>query len=82
MRFLKNNQDNSKNVAKKRLLDLLSYEKHNISKELLDLIKSELINSVEDYFEINREACELFITEEENEESAVIAIMPISNSKK
>ncbi|MFZ7131915.1 MAG: cell division topological specificity factor MinE [Eubacteriales bacterium] len=80
--FNGNHQINSKDVAKKRLKTLLSYERNQISGEMLDLLKSEIIQCVQDYYPIDREGCEVFITEEKNDDSAIVAILPITKGFK
>ncbi len=79
MLFFKGKQD-SKDIAKRRLLSLLSNEKNNMNTEKLDMIKSEIIHSVEDHFSVNRSSSEIYITEE-NKESAIVVILPIQKEK-
>lgn len=81
MRFFnQDEQNNSKEVAKKRLKSLLSYERHQISEEMLNIIKSDIIQCVEDYYKVDRNTCEVFISDDED--SAIIAILPISKGIK
>ncbi|WP_303859616.1 cell division topological specificity factor MinE [Alkalibaculum bacchi] len=79
MLFFRGKQD-SKDIAKRRLQSLLSNEKNNMNTEKLDMIKSEIIHSVEDHFPVNRSSSEIYITEE-NKESAIVVILPIVKEK-
>lgn len=76
MGFFKNRQD-SKDVAKNRLKSLLSNEKNNMTTEKLDMIKSEILHSVEDYFPVDRQSSEVYISEENNK-SFIVVILPIA----
>lgn len=76
MGLFKYKQD-SKDVAKKRLKSLLSNEKNNMTIEKLDMIKSEILHSVEDYFPVHRQLSEVYISEENNQ-SAIVVILPIA----
>ena len=76
MGFFKYRQD-SKDVAKKRLKSLLTNEKNNMNTEKLDMIKSEILHSVEDYFPIQRQLSEVYISKENNQ-SSIVVILPIA----
>lgn len=76
MGLFKSKQD-SKDIAKKRLKELISNERNNMTTEKLDLIKSEILLTVEDYFPIQRQASQVYIIEE-NQESSIVVILPIA----
>ena len=80
MSFFRNRQD-SKDIAKKRLKNLISYEKNNMTVEKLDMIKSEVLNTVEDYFYVNRINSDVYITEEDGE-PAIVVIVPIAKDSR
>ena len=79
MSFFRGKQD-SKDIAKRRLQSLLSNEKNNTTTEKLDMIKSEIIHTVKDHFPVNRSLSDIYITEENNE-TAIIVILPINKEK-
>lgn len=76
MGLFKNNND-SKDIAKKRLKKIISYEKNNLSSEKLDIIKSEILFTVSDYFPVDRESSQVFIMEDK-QEPALVAILPFT----
>lgn len=76
MGIFKSKQD-SKDIAKKRLKSIISNEKNNMTLEKLDIIKSEILLTVEDYFPIQRQASQVYIIEE-NQESSIVVILPIA----
>ncbi|MPW26595.1 hypothetical protein GC105_12430 [Alkalibaculum sp. M08DMB] len=76
MVFFKSKQ-NSKDVAKQRLKNIIANEKNNMTTEKLDIIKSEILHSVEDYFTVDRQSSEVYIAEE-NKEAAIVIILPIA----
>lgn len=79
--FNGNEQSSSKDIAKQRLKSLLSLEKNQISSEILDMIRSEIIQCVGDYYNLDREKCQVFVSEEKDD-TAIVAVLPITKEFK
>ncbi|PRR77300.1 Cell division topological specificity factor [Clostridium liquoris] len=75
----------SKEVAKERLKLILIHDRADLSPELLQNIKEEIMGVISKYAEIDREELEVKITntdEMEGNSPALIASIPIKRMKK
>lgn len=66
----------SKNVAKERLRLVLVQDRCNISPEILESLKVDLINVISNYMEIDESGLDVNVSEEEDA-LALIANIPI-----
>jgi len=71
----------SKNVAKERLRLVLVHDRANVSPQLLQDLKSDLIKVISSYLEIDEEALEVSFENSENQ-VALIANIPVKNVKR
>lgn len=71
----------SKNVAKERLRLVLVHDRANVSPQLLQDLKADLIKVISNYLEIDEEALEVTFENSENQ-VALIANIPVKNVKR
>ncbi|ADZ20301.1 cell division topological specificity factor [Clostridium acetobutylicum] len=77
-------RNSSKQVAKERLKLILIHDRADLSPELLDLIKGEILNVITKYVEIDNSDVEVKLTRtdiEEGNSPALIANIPIRSMK-
>jgi cell division topological specificity factor len=78
-------KDNSKDVAKERLKLVLVHDRNNTSPELLEMIKTDILNVLLKYVDIDDTDIDLKITRTEldsNGKPALVANIPIKNMKR
>lgn len=75
----------SKDIAKERLRLILVHDRANVSPKFLEMIKSQLINMISDYMEIDEEGLEVKMTRMEKDVEvtvpALVANIPIKKVK-
>lgn len=71
----------SKNVAKERLRLVLVHDRANISPQVLDSLKEDLIKVISDYMEIDTDALEVNFDNSDNT-VALVANIPIKRVKR
>jgi cell division topological specificity factor len=75
----------SKDIAKERLRLILVHDRANVSPKFLEMIKSQLINMISDYMEIDQEGLEVKLTRMQKDEDitvpALVANIPIKKVK-
>lgn len=75
----------SKDIAKERLRLILVHDRANVSPKFLEMIKSQLIDLISDYMEIDEEGLELKMTRMDKEKDitvpALVANIPIKKVK-
>jgi len=75
----------SKDIAKERLRLILVHDRANVSPKFLEMIKSQLINIISDYMEIEEDGMEIKLTrmkkDEETTVPALVANIPIRKMK-
>ncbi|GAV26387.1 cell division topological specificity factor [Carboxydothermus islandicus] len=81
MKLLGKEQQNSKTMAKERLRLVLVQDRTNVSPELLQNLKEDLIAVITKYMEIDEKALEVNIDTHE-EQVALIANIPIKSVKR
>ncbi|GAV21674.1 cell division topological specificity factor MinE [Carboxydothermus pertinax] len=81
MKLFGKEQQNSKTMAKERLRLVLVQDRTNVSPELLQNLKEDLIAVITKYMEIDEKALEVNIDTHE-EQVALIANIPIKNVKR
>ncbi|ABB13695.1 MULTISPECIES: cell division topological specificity factor MinE [Carboxydothermus] len=81
MKLFGKEQQNSKTMAKERLRLVLVQDRTNVSPELLQNLKEDLIAVITKYMEIDEKALEVNIDSHEDQ-VALIANIPIKNVKR
>ncbi|MCG0275260.1 MAG: cell division topological specificity factor MinE [Thermosediminibacteraceae bacterium] len=75
----------SKDIAKERLRLILVHDRANVSPQFLEMIKSQIINIISDYVDIEEEGLEVKLTRmkkgEEITVPALVANIPIKRIK-
>jgi len=79
-------KQNSKDIDKERLKLVLIHDRANVSPELLEMIKNEILNAIQKYIEIDNNQLEIQITRTPTEQNgdfvpALIANIPIKSLK-
>jgi len=78
------NYEESKEIAKERLKNILLSDRINISNEVLDMIKTDILGVVKDYFDANDSKSEVYITscnEDSSIKTSLIAVIPIYKTR-
>ncbi|TCK98092.1 cell division topological specificity factor [Natranaerovirga hydrolytica] len=80
------NRKSSSSTAKDRLKLLLIHDRANCSPEVLEMLKSDIINVISDYMEIDKEGLEFEITQTQSDSSdasvpALYANIPIKSMR-
>ncbi|AJA48413.1 cell division topological specificity factor [Clostridium pasteurianum DSM 525 = ATCC 6013] len=78
------NRPSSKDVAKERLKLILIHDRADLSPELLELIKGEIMNVIARYVEIDNSDVEVKLTkvkEQDGNSPALVANIPIRKMK-
>ena len=83
-KMFSNESKTSKNVAKERLKLVLVHDRVDCSPQLLDMIKSDILNVIANYAEIKQDGLEIKMAKSRNEEddgpiSALVANIPLKN---
>ena len=71
----------SRSVAKERLRLVLVHDRAGVSPELLQLLKADLINVINNYMEIDEDALEVSLDSTENQ-VALVANIPVKKMKR
>jgi len=71
----------SKSVAKERLRLVLVHDRANVSPQLLQLMKADLIRVISNYMEIDDEGLEVSLERNENQ-VALVANIPVKRVKR
>lgn len=72
---------NSKTVAKERLRLVLVHDRMNVSPQLLEALKEDLIKVITHYMEIDESALEVSLNQEDNS-VALMANIPVIRMKR
>jgi len=76
--------EESKEIAKERLKNILLSDRINVSNEVLDMIKKDVVDVVKDYFDANEAKSEVYITscnEDSVIKTSLIAVIPINKTR-
>lgn len=79
--FGRDSQNESKNVAKERLRLVLVHDRSNVSPEVLDSLKNDLIEVISKYMEIDQNALEVNF-DSSDDSVALIANIPVLRMKR
>ncbi|MBO8168780.1 MAG: cell division topological specificity factor MinE [Thermoanaerobacteraceae bacterium] len=74
-------KNTSKNVAKERLRLVLVHDRSNVSPHILEALKEDMIKVISNYMEIDEEALEVSLSNEEDS-VALVANIPILKMKR
>ena len=73
--------NSSKSVAKERLRLVLVHDRSNVSPELMEALREDLIKVISNYMEIDKEAIEVSLSKEDGS-VALVANIPVVRMKK
>lgn len=81
-----NKPKNSKDLAKDRLKLVLIHDRANVSPQLLEMMKNEIIQVISHYMDIDTEGLDIQLTRTKSEDGegvvpALVANIPIKNVK-
>jgi cell division topological specificity factor len=80
-RFFGREPVSSKSVAKERLRLVLVHDRNGLSPQLLDTLKTELIKVISNYLDIDEQALEVNLENDENQ-IALVASIPVRGMKR
>lgn len=80
-RLLKRHCGGSKDLAKERLRLVLVHDRANISPELLQLLKNDLVRTISKYMEIDEKRLEVTLDTSDNA-VALVASIPVRRVKR
>ncbi len=83
-KIFSNDKKNSKNVAKERLKLVLVHDRVDCSPQLLEMLKTDILNVISKYAEIEESGLEIKMSRSRDEEndtpvSALVANIPLKN---
>ncbi|MCF6096598.1 cell division topological specificity factor MinE [Thermovorax subterraneus] len=85
LRLFSRDDVSSKDIAKERLRLILVHDRANVSPQFLEMIKSQIINIISDYVDIEEEGLEVKLTRMKKDEDAtvpaLVANIPIKRIK-
>ncbi len=79
-------RENSKDIAKERLKLVLIHDRSNVSPEILETLRNEIIEVISKYIEIDKDELDIQLTKTQSEEGeriipALVANIPIKAVK-
>ncbi len=85
--FMPNNSSASKEIAKERLKNILMRDRVDVSGEIIDSVRDDIISVATDYFTVSPAATEIYLTNmqragSENGEAVLVCLIPISKIRK
>lgn len=80
MKLLNRNRKTSKEIAKDRLKVVLIHDRANISPEIMQAIKNDIIEVISHYVDIDKQEMEISL-ENDSESVALLANIPITRIK-
>lgn len=80
MKLLNRNRKTSKEIAKDRLKVVLIHDRANISPEIMQAIKNDIIEVISHYVDIDKSEMEISL-ENDSESVALLANIPITRIK-
>lgn len=72
----------SGNVAKERLRLVLVHDRASVSPEFLQVLKNDLIQVISKYMEIDEDALEVNLDNDEQDQVALVANIPVKKMKR
>lgn len=80
MKLLNRNQKTSKEIAKDRLKVVLIHDRANISPEVMQALKNDIIEVISHYMDINKNEMEISLENDDNS-VALLANLPVNRIK-
>lgn len=80
MKLLNRNQKTSKEIAKDRLKVVLIHDRANISPEIMQALKNDIIEVISHYMDINKNEMEISLENDDNS-VALLANIPVNRIK-
>ncbi len=80
-RVMGTRESSSKNIAKERLRLVLVHDRSNVSPQLLDSLKEDLIDVINNYMEIDRQNVEVNLNSDDHY-VALVANIPVLKLKR
>ena len=80
MKLLNRNQKTSKEIAKDRLKVVLIHDRANISPEVMQALKNDIIEVISHYMDINKNEMEISLENDDNS-IALLANIPVNRIK-
>ena len=80
MKLLNRNQKTSKEIAKDRLKVVLIHDRANISPEVMQALKNDIIEVISHYMDINKKEMEISLENDDNS-VALLANIPVNRIK-
>ena len=80
MKLLNRNQKTSKEIAKDRLKVVLIHDRANISPEVMQALKNDIIEVISHYMDINKNELEISLENDDNS-VALLANIPVNRIK-
>ena len=80
MKLLNRNQKTSKEIAKDRLKVVLIHDRANISPEVMQALKNDIIEVISHYMDINKNEMEISLENDDNS-GALLANIPVNRIK-
>ena len=80
MKLLNRNQKTSKEIAKDRLKVVLIHDRANISPEVMQALKNDIIEVISHYMDINKNEMEISLENDDNP-VALLANIPVNRIK-
>lgn len=80
MNLLNRNQKTSKEIAKDRLKVVLIHDRANISPEVMQALKNDIIEVISHYMDINKNEMEISLENDDNS-VALLANIPVNRIK-
>ncbi len=74
-------ETSSKEIAKKRLRLVLVHDRANVSPQLMEVLKEDMIRVISNYMEINEQEMEVSFTKT-NSSVALVANIPVNRLKR
>ena len=80
MKLLNRNQKTSKEIAKDRLKVVLIHDRANISPEVMQALKNDIIEVISHYMDINKNEIDISLENDDNS-VALLANIPVNRIK-
>lgn len=80
MKLLNRNQKTSKEIAKDRLKVVLIHDRANISPDVMQALKNDIIEVISHYMDINKNEMEISLENDDNS-VALLANIPVNRIK-
>ena len=77
----------SKEIAKERLKNILMRDRVEVSQEMMELVKEDMLSVAQDYFSVSQKGAEIYLTHMKKNnadecESTLVCLIPVSKVKK